>query len=235
MTLNHLDKNNFHHAYLIEGRREEILLDIFSFMETSGIETSGNPDFYQVHIDNFKMDEALELRSMAEERSFTANKKVFVVSANHFSLDAQHALLKMFEEPILNTHFFILVPDVHALLKTLISRFYVIKSEETSKDKNAERFVTLSFKDRIDFIKDLLKAEEEEDEEGNEIAVIDSNRSKALRFLNELEFTLHNKIKDPESLLFLSHFFKVREFLRMPGSSTKSLMESIALVIPEKI
>jgi len=28
------------------------------------------------------------------------------------------------------------------------------------------------------------------------------------------------------------HFLKVREFLRMPGSSAKNLMESVALIIP---
>ena len=43
-----------------------------------------------------------------------------------FSLDAEHALLKIFEEPKKNTHFFLIVPDKNALLPTLVSRFYFI-------------------------------------------------------------------------------------------------------------
>jgi len=92
----------------------------------------------------------------------------------------------------------------------------------------------MPLQNRIDFIKELLVEPEEEDEEGNEIAVLDSTRSKALKFLNALESTLHKKlIKNPSSFTFFDHFFKVREFLRMPGSSTKNLMESVALIVPE--
>ncbi len=103
---------------------------------------------------------------------------------------------------------------------------------------------------RIDFIKDLLPKKDEEDEE--EISK-ESNNSRALRFLNTLEVVLHSKfVKNFSGLtlpgvpggtltvanslqICLQHFFKVRKFLRMPGSSVKTLMESVALIIPEKI
>ena len=81
---------------------------------------------------------------------------------------------------------------------------------------------------RINFIKELL-AENEDDDEA---LALDSSRAKALRFLNELESALH---KNPVSRMPLDTYqqiFQVRKFLRMPGSSTKSLMESVALVIP---
>jgi hypothetical protein len=123
-----------------------------------------------------------------------------------------------------------------------------------------EKFITLPLKNRIDFIKELLTEPEKEDEEGNEVIALsarpmgaggDSIRSKALKFLNALETLLHSKFVNNFSGLTLpgvpggthtiqnsfqicfQHFFKVREFLRMPGSSAKSLMESVALVIPE--
>jgi len=104
---------------------------------------------------------------------------------------------------------------------------------------------------RINFIKDLLVETEEEDEEGNEIVALDSARSKALKFLNALEILIHSTLEKNFSGLLqppagtfpvqnsfqecCEHIFKVREFLRMPGSSTKSLMESVALIIPEKM
>lgn len=247
----HLNKNNLHHAYLIEGARSEIVPEILEFCEELDIKTSGNPDFCNISIDNFKIDEALDLRAMSANKSFSfspsaqAGKKIFMICVNSFSLDAQNVLLKMFEEPIENTIFFLIVPDVNALLKTLVSRFYLISPKTVfgvtpktvlgeRENKDAEKFIALSLKNRIDFIKELLIAPEEEDEEGNEIVTLDSSRSKALKFLNELESFLHQKTMSKRhfDIEIFQHFFKVREFLRMPGSSAKTLMESVALITP---
>jgi DNA polymerase III delta prime subunit len=234
MISKHLDKNNLHHAYLIEGAREEIVPEIFAFCEDLNIKTSGNPDFCRIAIDNFKIEEAFSLRSMSSDKGFTSLKKVYVISVNTITLDAQNVLLKMFEEPNRDTHFFVIVPDANALLETLVSRFYLIRSNGTNTlAKEAEDFIGMSLKNRIDYIKNLLADPEEEDEEGNEIAVLDSTRSKALKFLNAVEAVLHGRIRKgiPDTEV-LEHIFRVREFLRMPGSSAKMLMESVALSVP---
>ena len=236
MISRHLDKNNLHHAYLIEGARDEIVPEILAFCENLNIKTSGNPDFCHIIIDNFKIDEAFDLRSMSSSKSFSIGKKIFVICVNNFSLDAQNVLLKIFEEPIANTHFFLIMPDINVLLKTLVSRFYLIKNKTMTPEGvgNAKKFIAMSLKNRIDFIKELLTEPDEKNEEGDEIIVLDSTRSKALKFLNALEYLLHQKAMS--KCLFdigtFQHFFKVREFLRMSGSSTKTLMESVALVVP---
>lgn len=234
--LEHLDKDNLHHAYLIEGVKDEIVPEILTFCENINIKTSGNLDFCHISIDNFKIDEAFDLRAMSVNKGFGTTKKIFLVSVNSFSLDAQNVLLKMFEEPVPDTHFFLIVPDVNALLKTLVSRFYLISSKSDSGEaiKEAEKFIAMSDRDRLDFIKELLVEAEDEDEEGNEIVAQDSTRSKAIKFLNALETVLHKKTLSRGTLdnSFFEHIFKVREFLRMPGSSTKSLMESVALILP---
>ena len=250
--LKHLDKDNLHHAYLIEGACDEIVSEIIRFCESINIKTSSNPDFVNISIDNFKIDEAFDLRAMSTNKGFSVGKKIFVICVNSFSLDAQNVLLKMFEEPIENTHFFLIVPDVNSLLKTLVSRFYLISARQdlAEEAKKAEKFIAMPLKDRIDFIKELLVAPEE-DGEGNEIVVLDSVRSKALKFLNALEISLYNnfvknfehgRFHPPEGVKWKNslqscflHFFKVREFLRMPGSSTKSLMESVALITPNML
>ena len=140
----------------------------------------------------------------------------------------------MFEEPIENTHFFVVVRDVNSLIKTLVSRFYLIRKENLNLDtKHADEFIQMPLQKRIDFIKELLVEDEETDEDGNEIDVLDSARSRALNFLNALESALHKKMsRTVLDIRFFEHFFKVREFLRMPGSSPKILMESVALIVP---
>lgn len=233
----HLDKNNLHHAYLIEGARDIVSSKIIEFVKSLGINTVGNPDFIHIQLDSFKIDDARNLKSYAGQRSFSSGKRIFIISANNFLLEAQNSLLKVFEEPIADTHFFIIVPDVNALLRTLVSRFYLISLKSNFNEemkKEAEKFIAMPLKNRIDYIKELLVVTEEEDEEGNEIIVLNSSRAKALKFLNELESTLHEKfmLKNNINPNFFNHFFKVREFLRMPGSSAKSLMESVALIIP---
>ena len=240
MITDHIDKNNLHHAYLIEGAREEIIPEVLEYVENLGIKTSGNPDFCQIVIDNFKIDEALNLRSMGSEKAFTSGKKIFLVCANNFSLDAQGVLLKMFEEPIENTHFFVIVPETDALLKTLVSRFYLIKPKLNfeNTEQEAEKFIAMPLKVRIDFIRELLVEEESTSPQPSPYqgeGALNSPRTKALKFLNILESVLHKKLmsKMPFDTTFFDQIFTAREYLRQPGSSAKSLMESVALTIPK--
>jgi len=235
--LTHLDKNNLHHAYLIEGKYEEIVPKIINFLKNLGIETYNNPDFYYISIDSFKVEDAFNLKSMQYEKSFSSEKnakKIFLISANNFLLEAQNTLLKIFEEPIKNTHFFIIVPNSNFLLKTLISRFYLIKTKPNIEIelKEAEKFIYMSLKNRLNFIKELITEKEEKISiEVKKDIIQNSVRAKALKFLNALETIMSKKIFNTQN--YFIHIFKVREFLNQPGSSVKNLMESIALTIPK--
>lgn len=236
----HLNKNNLHHAYLIEGERDEIIPEIIRFCEEIEVKTEGNPDFCHISIDSFKIDEAFELRAMTANKSFSlghsqtgeaSGKRIFLISVNNFTLDAQNVLLKMFEEPVDNTHFFLVVRDADALLKTFISRFYFIPFSNRKKNTNEiEIFIKKDKRGRIDFIKGLLAKEEDGDAgEGNE----EGTRSKAIKFIDALESVLHhNMSRTVLDTRVFEHLFKVREFLRMPGSSAKNLLESVALILP---
>ena len=224
MISKHLDKDNLHHAYLIEGDREVVVPEILEFVK--GMEVT------EIKLDNFKIEDARNLKLYEAFKAFD-NKKAFVISANSFLLEAQNAMLKMFEEPIENTHFFLILPEVSGLLKTFISRFYFISQKTVfgEETKDAEKFIKMPLRDRLEFIKELVaKPDEEEDEE---VVDLNSSRAKALKFLNALESALHSKVsKSTLDTSIFHQIFKVREFLRMPGSSAKTLMESVALIIP---
>ncbi len=218
----YIDKENLHHAYLIEGNREKEK----EIVDSLGLETKNNPDFIELSMDSFKIEDAFNLREMASQKAFKEGKKVFIISANSLTWEAQGALLKIFEEPIAGTHFFLIVPDASALLPTLRSRFYFISGDAGSDfSEAAERFVKMFPAKRIDFLKELL-AEDEDDESGR-----DSARARAGRFLNALEAILHDGLKTGD-IGFFEQIFKVRQYLRQPGSSAKNLLESLALSIP---
>ncbi|MEK7175628.1 MAG: hypothetical protein AAB693_02395 [Patescibacteria group bacterium] len=263
IMLKNILKKSLHHAYLIEGEKEIILPEILLLMENFGIKTSGNPDFYHINLDTFKIEDARNLKSLSSEKAFgdENDKKIFLISVNNFLLEAQNSLLKIFEEPIENTHFFIIVPDTNFLLKTFISRFYFIQyggptsilsiKSQLNATESAENFIVMPLKNRIDFLKNLLTKPdpEESSEELTEESVSQSNFIKSLNFLNSLEFVLHKRLAPRSDLgnskrsdlgtigtkidiKVFKHIFKIREYLHQPGSSIKSLLESLALIIP---
>lgn len=223
MIFDTIDKENLHHAYLIEGSYEEIRDEILLFLETFK-----SRELIEIKTDAFKIEDARNLKLLGSEKSYTTGKKIFIVSANSILREAQNAMLKLFEEPIPNTHFFVIVPDINSLLKTLVSRFYVISTKQNlSKESETEKFLAMFPARRIDFIKEKMSKFDDEEN------ITDSARADAMRFLNSLEFVLHRKMSrgtlDTKSF---EQIFKVREMLRMPGSSVKNLLESVALTIP---
>lgn len=242
MLPEHLKNNILHHAYLLEGSAEENLPEVLRTLRDLGIRTSSNPDFCHITLDTFKIEDARNLKAHALEKSVTGGKRIFLVVANNFLLEAQNSLLKVLEEPIPDTHFFMIVPQVNALLKTFVSRFYVVSGRwavDSTKEKfkDAERFLKMRFSDRLEFIKTLLKEDDEDSlQEKQEEFQKDSPRSKSINFVNSLESILYDQamltVVAPNSGIDFEQFFKVREFLREPGSSAKSLMEALALSIP---
>lgn len=232
MISSHFNLEKTHHAYLIEGVYESSWPEIKKFLEDLNFKTENNPDFFTFLVDSFKIDDARKIRSLSSEKSISSSeKKIFIISANRFLLEAQNALLKMFEEPNPNTHLFIITPDTSALLKTLVSRFYLIKDKRENKIKEAESFIRMSIKDRLAFIKENFASK---DEEGEAVSV----RTEVSRFLDSLEEALHNKFfkKDYRQTINTSLFdqvFIAREYLRQNGSSPKSLLEGVALSVPE--
>ena len=239
--LEHLDIDNLHHAYLIEDRSAEALPVILEFLANSNINILNNPDFFHISADSIKIDDARRLKAMGADRGFdgtVGSKKIFIISTNSFLLEAQNTLLKMFEEPIEHTHFFLIMPDTDSLLATFKSRFYFISSNSNINNintelKEAEKFVSMTLPQRIEFIKELIT--EVEDEEDS--ISVDSARTKAQKFLNALETVLHQQMSKAgfdtkNSFDFFDQIFQVRKYLRQPGSSTKSLMESVVLSVP---
>lgn len=237
--LKKIDKENLHHAYLLEGDRDEILSFLFSFLKDIGIKTTENPDFYNLKFDSFKIENARELKEMVLNKSFSDEKKIFLISANFFLLEAQNALLKIFEEPNQDTHFFVILPDKSILKKTLLSRFFILSQKnegETDKAKNteAEKFIETGISERQEIIKKMIARFKNEEEENTE----NSLKNEARKFLNEIEKNLYQrkkekKISPVDARILFEHLFKARNFISQPGAPVKNILESVAFILPK--
>lgn len=227
-----IDRNNLHHAYLIEGDAERIVPDLFAFLESIGVSIKANPDFWHRTFDTFTIEDARALKSAQIQKAVSGGKKIFVIQAGFFTTEAQNALLKVFEEPASGVHFFIITPRADSLLKTLHSRVVIVRSGKKQQDtlgvEEANKFVEGERGERLEFVKALAKKYDKE--ETSMLLKIE-----ALTFLNNLEYVLQGKTnRKKENIEDYYHFeeiWRCRKYLMGRGSSVKMLLEHLALVV----
>ena len=137
-----------------------------SWCKDLGIVLLGSPDYFVFKNTVFGIDEARKLSDMAIRKAF-GQKKIFFIVPEKMTLEAQNALLKTFEEPIADTHFFLSIRDEHTILPTLRSRMRIELVRHPVSHPEAEKFLKLNLKDRLVFTKKFA------DEEQNLSAFLD--------------------------------------------------------------
>lgn len=229
-----LSKDNLHHAYILEGEREALLDRLLKFLDGElGITIRGNPDFYLREVDSFGIDDARTLKERASMKSSLGGKKIFIVASRVITDQAQNALLKLFEEPTADTHFFLLTQNALELLPTLRSRMIqaTTKSEVTDSHSNSKvkTFIKATPSKRIDIIAEIVKELTKDEEKG-------LVKGRAQHFLSELELEVHKNLDlvniTQAEQVFLKELLQVREYLQDQGSSPKMLLEHISLLLP---
>lgn len=160
------------------------------------------------------IDDARELTSLSSQTPFEAKKRVFIVVSHSIAVEAQNALLKLFEEPPVHAVFYIVVPETATLLPTLRSRLFL---EEGGVQKNETgatfaSFFEASYGERLEQI--ALKVKEKDQEwieeilKGAEIQASESPSS-------------HTPL--------LEAVIQARSYIATRGASGKMLLEAIAL------
>jgi DNA polymerase III delta prime subunit len=174
-----------------------------------------------VHIirDSFSIADARELTAQALMKPFLDDLRVFVIVTHEINLEAQNALLKLFEEPPQHAVFHLVVPQNAFLLPTLRSRLSVVlshKAEQTSST-SFEAFMKATYAERI--AKIALMTKEKDTQWITEL----------LRGCEQwIETDVINRTSELRTLLF------VREHIDRKGSSAKMLLEALALSLPSK-
>jgi DNA polymerase III delta prime subunit len=151
------------------------------------------------------------------------------VCANFITEKAQNAMLKLFEEPRGDTHFFLIIPSLNNIISTLRSRFFIIDSNcSCDSDVDIKKFLNKNIGGRLEDIKELC--ESVSDEEKSKIEIIN--------FINRLETELKNKINiskiTKEELKLFEEIEKVRQYASEQSPSLKMLLEYLAIIIPTK-
>jgi len=216
------------HAYLIEGGYERTRTSLFGFFEKGlGMDIHGNPDIFEHAFETFGIDDSRALKEMQSKRGIGKNGRFFVIYAESFTGEAQNALLKTFEEPAEDVHFFIVVPNADVLLPTLQSRFLRISAEEgAAKDETSDaRKLALEFAsskphERLNIVKPMVE---------------EKDKKAAMSFLSELEYVFSKDASgtsDKASKDFLKEVIKYKGYLHARGSSVKMVLEALALLAP---
>jgi DNA polymerase III delta prime subunit len=206
-----------HHAYGLIGFPAESLHG--HLQKVHKISIKANPDFFHEKYETLGIDESRRLKELHSTKGFSSGKKVFIIEFKSITHEAQNALLKIFEEPHEQTHFFVILPSSSILLPTLRSRLQIFENEREEHEGIAEakKFLKLSTGDKIKYVDELAKAISDEEKE----------KSDALEFLAALEVILAD---DPEkNTKPLKAILKTRDYMTDRSPSIKQLLEFVAL------
>ncbi len=214
---------SLHHATLIHGHKDAVLEPLFAFIEKDlHFSVQGNPDFQLLEFDSFSISDGRSLQGRATQKALK-NRKIFITTFNVMTLEAQNALLKLFEEPTEDTHFFLVTPNIDKLLRTLRSRMLVLEGEhitEADMARRATSFLSALTPKRLADIKDIIEAKD---------------KALATSFLNALEEYLHGALHKKRSTAVvegLQNIAHAKMYINDRGSSVKLLLEHLALTLP---
>ncbi len=217
---------NLHHSHLLIGDFDLLVPDLELFFEKElPFSVKANPDYWKSKFSMFGIEEGKLISSLQSKKSFNV-RKIFVIGVESFSSEAQNALLKMFEEPTENTHFFIIVPSAEILLPTLRSRMLLVPlSGYSDKGNNflkmGEAFFKAGPKQRGVMVENIIE---------------DKDKIKAISLLDSIEaYGRDIFLKRPQMKFIgnaLSDIVHLKRHLRGRSPSVKIILEHIGNIIP---
>lgn len=164
--------------------------------------------------EKFGVSDAQALVKSAHVRPTTAQQQTCVVRAQFVTLEAQNALLKVFEEPPLSTKFLLIVPADFIVLPTLLSRCEIITSTEVHKENTSfAEFLKASYAERLTAIDTAQKKKDAQWQRSIKQGLI-TYLGTHTQQLKELEYAAR--------------------LLLTRGASNKLLLEHVALTLPPR-
>lgn len=198
-----------HHALLLQGK---------SFAESDYFEhTFDTTAEYEVfHFETLSIGDVRKIIQTAFVKPFAGDTKTMILEAGTIAIEAQHALLKVLEEPPITTKFILVLNSIEGLLPTLLSRVLQVEGAGRRKSSNNSFFTifqTSSYAARLESIGRITK-----DKDVNQIDLLRDG-------------VLWHLAQQPPSAS-ASVMLDCVTKLTIRGASKKMLLEEIALTLP---
>ena len=193
-----------HHANVVLGDEE----DVWNVLAGLNFKRHANPDLLSIRQETLGIDEAREISDWAIKKPF-GEIKVAIITTAALTLEAQNALLKIFEEPPSGTYFFLVISSVGILLPTLMSRVAVLDKGRTSvvEEDLGAKFVNSTLPQRMKIVSKIAKDKNKEEAKALVASVLRRSRNNA------------------EDLL------KIEKYLATRSPSIKMLLEYLAIMV----
>jgi hypothetical protein len=200
-----------HHAYLLIGTCAWALAQIPESERVLGTDT------LLYTYDRMGIADARALIEESLRAPLTQSHRIFILSTQHITHEAQNALLKLFEEPPLTARFYIIVPRAEVLIETLRSRLFLRATEggDYGVTEVARAFITASYGERLEQIAAHAKKKDD--------VWMDA-------LLSDSECIAHATRDIP----LMRDVVQMTAYARSSGASKKMILEHIALSLPRK-
>lgn len=250
------------HAYFFAGDIEEGITSALSYAHAHLQQVEGkNQDLVVLRHSLFSVDDAHKIASIAYRAPDGQSGKVLVISLTRIFHEAQNALLKLFEEPPVDTTLILVVPSAGMLLPTLRSRLLQLPGGEGNRQKdpknnerpgdyvfrgfrvpeilgvsstNTEEFLKGSADEREKIVAKLItRSKSDNDEEKQRV------RYEILQLIEGLMASAHHVLPESdgarhkELLDFLRDLSAFQPILHERSAPLKLILEHLLIVIPK--
>lgn len=194
---------NDHHAVLYVGGDLSVV-------------AAARPDheWIAMQVDTLSIAEVRRLISLAYQTPGVHPYRTIAVTASAIAFEAQHALLKVLEEPPATTRFVFCLPSVAGLLPTVLSRFMVVTAAVTECSESVV-FSTFLESGIVARIEQIATAAKKKDDD----------------YFRQLEAGLHAYLLQTATTA-TAPLHQCLIYLGLRGASKKMLWDEIALTLP---
>lgn len=229
-----------HHFCVVVGNSEQALKDLEDlFKKFFNFPFTANSNFSLERFENFFVEDAERFSGQNLRKIKENHIRLSVLVCQNITRQAQNALLKTFEEPVLGHYFFMLIPTANLLLPTVASRADIIYLETPSSIyesadsadeffKNYQEISRMSYGERLALATKILERLRKDK----------IHKSDVVSYINDLAYE-HNKqslfsqpIEDAR-LKSLENLHVITKYADKQGASLKSLLEYLMLSIRE--
>ncbi len=219
MSLINLKKEQLHHTNICVGDRDIVIKDIKELVSVFSNKNKNKKISYVLYqYDKFLLDDAQYIFSTHIHKVSSDEMNIIGIAFNSTNLQSQNSILKILEEPPLNTYFFIIVPSKKIILPTVLSRSQIFEyKKEVDISKETLDFIKLTIPQRLEFIKKTVE----------EIKKEKKTKQDVINFIEEIEKYTHQQ----KNITLLKRTIEIKEYLKDPGASVKQLLEYLSLEI----